>query len=197
MNYYLCGYNMKKKATDFAGRPLPDTDGLPHQDTSGYPYPDGQRKDYNYNAFPTLKKKEEERNQKKIKDNQKDKKSKLLDKIIGFADNLDKIGLIDQANKLDGLLKQAITKYYYKDKENPYNCLIKDYILHNLNDPALIEGEYNNQRKKYFINGEEIKPELYNKIRYAKNKLDILEYLFINDNLRLLAEARMKELYDK
>jgi len=185
-----------KTAADFAGRPLPDTDGLPHQETSGYPYPDGQRKDYNYNALPTLKKKEEERNQKKIKDNEKDKKPKLLDKIIGFADKLDKIGLIDQANKLDRLLKQAITKYYYKDKENPYNCLIKDYILHNLNDPALIEGEYSNQRKKYFINGEEIELELYNKIRYAKNKLDILEYLFINDNLRLLAEARMKELYD-
>jgi len=53
--------SMLKKATDFAGRPLPDSNGLPQEQTFTYPYPDGRLQDSNYNAEPTLQKKKEEK----------------------------------------------------------------------------------------------------------------------------------------
>ncbi len=56
-----------KTSSDFAGRPLPDTNALPQEQTFTYPYPDGDRVDKNYNAGNTLKQKEIERETEKKK----------------------------------------------------------------------------------------------------------------------------------
>lgn len=60
-------YNFEKQSSDFAGRPVPNTNALPQEQTFTYPYPDGERNQKNYNGFQTLKNKELDRKKQKIK----------------------------------------------------------------------------------------------------------------------------------